>query len=109
MIRSIVLMVLVNFAVPASAADDPVQLAESRLNGCLLAGSSAAPQDGLREAVIAVRAFCGTQIKRVQHHRIKAATHDLSGPAKTAAEDRAIRALNDEIALIIANHTGQSL
>ncbi|MFN4113301.1 MAG: hypothetical protein ACK4GD_05120 [Sphingomonadaceae bacterium] len=106
MIRALALGLALCTAVPATAADDAAELAESRLRGCLLAGSSAAPQTGLREAVISVRSFCTPQIKRVQGDRVKAATTGLSGEARKAAEHTAIRALNDEIALAIANFTG---
>ena len=100
-------------AAPALAGDagpagrEPAQdLAESRLHGCLLAGSSAAPDTGLREAVISVRAFCGTQLNLVRDMRVRSATAGLHGDDADAAKDRAIRALNDEIAHAIANFTG---
>ena len=106
MTRTLMLVAALSVAAPAAAADDAAELAESRLRGCLLAGSSAAPQSGLREAIISVRSFCAPQIKRVQADRVKAAASGLSGGARKAAEDQAIRALNDEIALAIANFTG---
>ena len=82
------------------------ELAESRLRGCLLAGSSAAPQTGLPEAVVSVRAFCGTQIARVRDNRVAAATRGLTGQAEQDAKTAAIAALNDEIARAVANFTG---
>ncbi|MCR2832327.1 hypothetical protein [Parerythrobacter lacustris] len=94
--------------IPAHASPE-AELAEQRLRGCLLAGASAAPRTGLEAAVIAVRSFCGTQIKRVREDRVRAATDGLKGDAAKAAEDRAIRVLNDEIALSIANFTGLTL
>jgi hypothetical protein len=105
-LRALAFIAALGAATPAAAADDAAELAESRLHGCLLAGSSAAPQTGLREAVVSVRSFCAPQIKRVRGYRVKVATSGLSGDPKKAAEDRAIRALNDEIALAIANFTG---
>lgn len=109
MIRALALGLALCAAVPATAGDDAADLADSRLRGCLLAGASAAPQASLREAVISVRSFCTPQIKRVQGDRVKAATAGLSGEARKAAEDSAIRALNDEIALAIANFTGLTI
>ena len=97
-------------AAPVAAEKDiSPELAESRLNGCLLAGSTAAPRSGLREAVVSVRAFCAPQIKRVRTDRVAAATAGLSGADRKAAEDAATRKLNDEIALVIAKYTGLTL
>ena len=97
-------------AAPAAAeANISPELAESRLNGCLLAGSTAAPRSDLREAVVSVRAFCAPQIKRVTGDRVDAAIAGLSGSARKEAENRAIRKLNDEIALVIAKYTGLTL
>ena len=94
-------------AMPAAAQDDIApDLAESRLRGCLLAGASAAPATGLREAVISVRAFCKPQIDRVQRIRVGIARQGLSGQRAQDAEDAAVRALNDEIALAVSNFTG---
>ena len=106
MIRTLAFVAALGACVPVAAANEAAELAESRLRGCLLVGSSAAPQTGLEEAIISVRAFCGTQIRRVRDDRVEAATAGLSGEARKAAEDTAIRALNDEIALTIANFTG---
>ena len=97
-------------AAPVAAdADISPDLAESRLNGCLLAGSSAAPRTGLRDAVVSLRALCAPQIKRVAANRVDLATAGLSGSARKEAENRAIRKLNDEIALVIAKYTGLTL
>ena len=97
-------------AAPAFAQKDLApDLAESRLNGCLLAGSSAAPRSGLRDAVVSLRALCAPQIKRVSADRVAAAAHGLSGAARKEAESQAIRKLNDEIALVIAKYTGLTL
>ena len=94
-------------AAPLSAqpAGTDYDLAESRLRGCLLAGASAAPSE-LRAAIVSVRSFCTPQISRVQGYRVTAATKGLAGQAAREAEARAVRALNDEIALAIANFTG---
>ena len=83
----------------------PLQ-AESRLDACLKAGAAGAPRTSLVEAVVALRALCGAQIGRVQDYRVAAATRGLEGAARDEAEDQAIRALNDEIARVIANLTG---
>ena len=80
--------------------------AEMRLRGCLLAGAAQAPGTSLREAVIATRAFCTPQIRRVQKTRVDAATAGMSGAAADEAERQAITDLNDEIARAIANFTG---
>ena len=94
------------FASPALADDVPPDLAESRLRGCLLAGSSGTGQTQLEAAVIQVRAYCGAQIRRVQDQRVKAASQGLSGNEAEAARTRAIRALNIEIAQAVANFSG---
>ena len=99
-------LALAPLAAPTTAQSDAAELAESRLRGCLLAGSSAVLGGNLAEAVGSVRSFCATQIKQVREHRVQAATAGLSGEARKAAADRATRALNDEIALAIANFTG---
>ena len=82
--------------------------AEARLRGCLLAGATSAPRTDLRTAVVATRVFCRPQIARVEAQRRDAATDGLTGSEARAASDRAIRALNDEIARAIANFTGLS-
>jgi hypothetical protein len=79
-------------------------LAESRLNGCLLAGSTATPHADLPTAVAAVRTFCAPQIKRVTADRVGGAAAGLSGEAREEAEDRAIRQLNGEIRSDHADH-----
>ena len=92
---------------PDASGREPAQaLAESRLHGCLLAGSTAAPDTGLRDAIISVRAFCGAQLNRVRDLRVESATAGLRGAQADAARDQAIRGLNDEIARTIANFTG---
>ena len=111
MIRAISLVLALS-ASAALAAAQPApgsDLAQSRLNGCLLAGSSAATGPDLRTAVIEVRAFCGAQIARVRKDRVATARRGLKGDAAREAEDRAVRALNDEIALAVSNFTGLTL
>ncbi|MBD3729810.1 MAG: hypothetical protein IE933_08910 [Sphingomonadales bacterium] len=94
---------------PLAAQDDfDDKLAESRLRGCLLAGAGSAPEGGLHEAIISIRAFCGAQIRRVQDIRVAAATAGLTGEAAEQAEKQAILHLNDEIAQAIANFTGRT-
>ncbi len=90
----------------SALADD---LAESRLRGCLLAGAAAPGQADLRSKVMQVRAFCGAQINRVRDLRVAAATQGLNGAEADTARADTVRALNDEIALAIANYTGLSL
>lgn len=109
MIRLLAYIAVLCSVVPAVAADDAAERPASRLNVCLIAGSSAAPQTDLREAVIFVRSFCAPQIKRVRIERVEVATKGLSGEAKKAAKDRATRVLNNEIAVTIANLTGLTL
>lgn len=106
MIRPLALALALSAAVPAVAADEAADLAESRLRGCLLAGSSAALGGSLEQAIVSVRSFCASQIKQVRGHRVRAAATGLSGQARKDAEDRTTRALNDEIARAIANFTG---
>ncbi|NCP19591.1 MAG: hypothetical protein GW855_10595 [Erythrobacter sp.] len=92
---------------PATAQEalSPAQ-AETRLRGCLQAGAAGAPRTGLRAAVLATRALCAPQIKRVEAQRIAAATQGLTGDEAIDAEKQAVLELNDEIALAIANFTG---
>ncbi|MFC0589858.1 hypothetical protein ACFFF7_10570 [Novosphingobium aquiterrae] len=95
---------------PAATEQTPsADLVESRLRGCLLAGSSATDQPDLRTAVVQVRSFCGSQIARVRDRRIADATRGLSGAQAEAAANRTILALNDEIARAIASITGLKL
>ncbi len=93
-------LALLGLAAPAVAEDFDSAAAESRLRGCLLAGSNSALTGDLRTKVIEVRAFCGAQIKRVREQR----TAGLSGEAK----DAAVRQLDREIAVAIANFTGKN-
>ncbi|MFM5916482.1 MAG: hypothetical protein ACKOOL_03000 [Novosphingobium sp.] len=94
-------------AAPAAAQDQPdAAQAESRLRTCLLTGSSAATGASLEAKVIQARAFCGAQINRVRDQRVAAATQGLSGDDARKAADRAIRALNREIAVAVSNFTG---
>ena len=107
MIRSLALaLALGSLAAPTTAQTEAADLAESRLRGCLLAGSSAALGGSLEQAIMSVRSFCAPQIKQVRGHRVRAAATGLSGQARKEAESRTTRALNDEIALAIANFTG---
>ena len=84
-------------AAPAVAEEAISQdLAESRLRGCLLAGSSSTGQSQLEAAVI-------------RDMRVAVATKGLKGNAAEDAKTRAIRALNAEIAQAVANFTGLQL
>jgi len=114
-IRKAGLIALAALLAAPALANDPLspdhgqarELSESRLHGCLLAGSSAVPATaGLREAIITVRAYCGAQLGRVRDLRVRAATAGLHGEQADAAKDQAIRAFNDEVARAIANFTG---
>ena len=101
------LLLSASLVMPAAAQEDlSPERAQERLRGCLLTGSSAAPRTDLHAAILSVRAFCGPQIKRVRDHRVASATQGLQGDAAKAAKDRAIRALNDDIAKAIATFTG---
>ncbi len=80
--------------------------AEKRLRGCLAAGATSAPKTSLASAVQSVRAFCGPQIADMSELRVAEATQGLTGEASEEARKRAIRALNNEIALAVANFTG---
>ncbi len=104
-----------SLALAAGLASHPVlsaqealspQQAETRLRGCLQSGSAGAPRTGLRAAVVAVRALCKPQIDRVADDRVASATTGLTGDAAEQAKQCAVRQLNDEIALAIANFTG---
>ena len=108
MLKSANLLALaaLSLAAPALADDLPADLAESRLRGCLMVGSSSTGQTQLEAAVIQVRAYCGAQINRVRDLRVAAATEGLKGNDAEVAKDRAIRALNAEIAQAVANFSG---
>lgn len=108
--RQLALFTAFALAAPA-VADDALddELAESRLRGCLLAGSSATGQTQLEAAVIQARAYCGAQINRVRDMRVAAATKGLDGNDAEGAKTRATRELNDEIAQAVANFTGLQL
>ncbi|HOB13025.1 MAG TPA: hypothetical protein PK680_01270 [Novosphingobium sp.] len=96
-------------AAPALAEEpSTANHAETRLRGCLQAGSSAVTRKDLQGAVIEVRAYCGAQINRVRKQRVAVATQGLEGEEARIAEDRAVRALNREIAWAVANFTGLS-
>ena len=76
-------LAILALASPALADDVPPDLAESRLRGCLMVGSSSTGQTQLEAAVIQVRAYCGAQIIRahdvaetVQALRVGAAIED---------------------------------
>lgn len=108
LLRPVAALVLC-LAAPASALAGELpgpDLSETRLRGCLLAGASAVTRSDLQGAVIQVRAFCGAQINRVRDLRVAAAMHGLKGEEARAAKDRAIRDLNQEIALAVSNFTG---
>ena len=101
------ILALLALATPAMAQESlsPEQ-AETRLRGCLQAGAAGAPRTGLRDAVVATRAFCAPQIRRVRANRVADATQGLTGEAAERAARQATQELNDEIALAIANFTG---
>jgi hypothetical protein len=104
------LMLLLSAALAASvtvlaSATDNTR-AEERLRGCLSAGSINHPHTELLAAIVAVRALCGVEIKRVRTERVTRARKGLVGRQAERAERQAIRNLNDEIAVAIANFTG---
>jgi hypothetical protein len=94
-------LALAGLSAPARTQEFDTAAAESRLRGCLLAGSNSALAGDLQTKVIEVRAFCGSQIARVRAQR----TAGLSGAAKADA----VRKLDAEIALAIANFTGKDI
>jgi hypothetical protein len=106
--RLLTILAALALAAPAVAEDPvPLDLAESRLRGCLLAGaSSAEPAAGVQATIIRVRAYCGAQINRAREMRVLAATASLSGEAARKAKARVTRELNAEIAHAIANFSG---
>ena len=75
------------------------------MRGCLAAGSSTAPRTGLRAAVPYVRAFCGTQINRVEDARLVPYRRE-DGAVDPDVRKRVRIGLNDEIAHAIATFTG---
>jgi hypothetical protein len=99
-------------AATAALADDAPRN-EDRLGACLTSGSAGAPRDSLVSAIVAVRSLCYVQIERVRAERLAAV--DARFPADLApsqanererARDAETRRLNDEIARVIAAHTG---
>jgi hypothetical protein len=89
-----------------SDSSDPIEMAERRLRGCILAGASTAPRTSLAAALASTRAFCGPQIGDLAALRIESETKGLQGDPAEQAKRRVMRMLNDEIALAVANFTG---
>lgn len=102
MIRLLALGALALAAVPAQADES----AQQRLDRCLVAGATNAKSTQLTAAVIAVRSFCGAQLRRVREERATLARRGLSGDAADKAEQQAIRKLNTEVAVTVARLTG---
>ena len=101
MTRTLIFAALaLGLAAPVAAGEFDEAAAESRLRGCLLAGSNSAVEGDLRTKVAEVRAFCGAQIGKVREKR----TAGLSRTEKAEA----IRALDYEIAQAIAGFTGKT-
>ena len=88
------------------APTEQMAAAENRLGACLMSGATSVRHPDVRSAVLAVRARCGRDIRRVQRDRVAVATRGLSGIARDRAEHEALTALNNEIAQVIANHAG---
>ena len=88
------------------ATAEQMSAAEDRLGTCLMSGATSVRHADVRSAVLAVRARCGRDIRRVQRHRVAVATRGLTGEARDRAEHEALTALNNEIAYVIANHAG---
>jgi hypothetical protein len=96
-------------AIPAFASgtvEHDHDAAEKRLRGCLAAGAASAPKTSLASALQSVRGFCGPQIADLAAFRAREATEGLSGEAAEEARQRAVRKLNDEIAIAVSNFTG---
>ena len=122
-LRSILLAVSLSVAAaaPLSAQDDLSDgaLLERRLRACLVTGAPGAPRDSLVAAVVALRSLCYTQIRRVREFRLAEIDAGFGLPEarlsasqeaeRERAHDAATRALNDEIALAVANFTGLTL
>jgi hypothetical protein len=102
MIRLLAIAALGLVAAPAQAEGS----AEKRLDHCLLAGASAAPRTDLVSAITETRSFCGAQLRRVRSQRVAQARRGLSGDAADAAEQQAVRRLNNEVAVKISRLTG---
>ncbi len=103
---ALILAVAGTLAAPSAARPADYAQAEKRLRSCLVAGSVNAPHASLAQAVPAVRALCAREIKTMRELRVTAATAGLDPRAAEQAEARAVRKLNEEIALAIANFTG---
>ena len=99
MIRPLLAAMLAILATPALAEDFNAAAAEGRLRGCLLASATNPGQTDLAAKVIAARAFCGAQIKRVRDQRIAAAS-------SSDAKAEIARNLDAEIARAVANFSG---
>lgn len=105
-------------AAPASAQGEDLNhdQAMSRLEACLSTGAPGAPRENLQSAVIALRALCYPQIKRVRALRLDAIDKRFGLPdarltpeqqaEHARARDAATRQLNDEIVFAISNFTG---
>lgn len=102
MIRFLTIVALGLGAVPARAEES----AQQRLDRCLLAGATNAKHTDLTAAVIAARSFCGAQLRSVRDERTARARRGLRGDAADKAEQRAIRQLNNEVAVTVPRLTG---
>lgn len=98
--NEMVALALAGLATPAVAGEFDNAAAESRLRGCLLASAGSAVSGDLKTKVAEARAFCGAQIGKVRDQR----TAGLIGAAKA----QAIRTLDEEIAVAVANFTGKT-
>ncbi len=106
----IALALLLASALPASPfaaapLDEPAR-AEKQLRSCLLGGSVNGSHAGLSEAVVAIRSLCTREIETMRSLRVRQARQALTEPSASRAEDRAVRELNHEIVVAIANFTG---
>lgn len=103
---SLAIAVLATTANASDATTSQYDMADKRLRGCLAAGAATAPQTNLAAALQSTRAFCGPQIADLAAFRTREASKGLSGEAAEKAKTRALRELNNEIALTVANLTG---
>jgi len=89
------------------------------LRTCITTGAPGAPRGSLTEAAAALRSLCGTQIRRVREFRLGEVDKQFHQPDTVLTPDEredfesarlaAVRQLNEEIDLAIANFTGLTL
>lgn len=108
--RLLLAMLTAAVAAPV-AADDPIalDLAISRLRGCVIAASGSAPGDDLALSVATVRSLCHPRLKaayEASDRQVAADNPDVRGKALEALREQARRKINFDLGLAVSTQTG---